>query len=86
MVGDEATLTCPVPMPSDGVTSESTSVLDFSSLVHLRAPELPIGESSVTDTGILGNYMPTYVAHPPTGSRYWDGKHWFVFHKLSTDP
>ena len=27
--GDEATLTYTVPMPSDGVTSESTSVLDF---------------------------------------------------------
>ena len=29
MVGDEATLTYTVPMPSDGVTSESASVLDF---------------------------------------------------------
>ena len=27
--GDEATLTYTVPMPSDGVTSESASVLDF---------------------------------------------------------
>ena len=29
VMGDEATLTYTVPMPSDGVTSESTSVLDF---------------------------------------------------------
>ena len=29
VVGDEATLTYMVPMPSDGVTSESASVLDF---------------------------------------------------------
>ena len=29
VVGDEATLTYTVPMPSDGVTSESASVLDF---------------------------------------------------------
>ena len=29
VVGGEATLTYTVPMPSDGVTSESASVLDF---------------------------------------------------------
>ena len=29
VVGDEATLTYTVPLPSDGVTSESASVLDF---------------------------------------------------------
>ena len=29
VMGDEATLTYTVPMPSDGVTSESASVLDF---------------------------------------------------------
>ena len=29
VVGDEATLTYTIPMPSDGVTSESASVLDF---------------------------------------------------------
>ena len=29
VVGDEATLTYAVPMPSDWVTSESASVLDF---------------------------------------------------------
>ncbi len=29
VVGDEATLTYTVPMPSDGVMSESASVLDF---------------------------------------------------------
>ena len=29
VVGDEATLTYTVPMPSDGTTSESASVLDF---------------------------------------------------------
>ena len=29
VVGDEATLTYTVPMPNDGVTSESASVLDF---------------------------------------------------------
>ena len=29
VIGDEATLTYTVPMPSDGVTSESASVLDF---------------------------------------------------------
>ena len=29
VVGDEATLTYTVPMPSDGAMSESTSVLDF---------------------------------------------------------
>ena len=29
VMGDEATLTYTVPMPSDGVMSESASVLDF---------------------------------------------------------
>ncbi len=29
VVGDEATLTYTIPMPSDGATSESASVLDF---------------------------------------------------------
>ena len=29
VVGDEAVLTYTIPMPSDGVTSESASVLDF---------------------------------------------------------
>ena len=29
VVGDEATLTYTIPMPSDGVTSEEASVLDF---------------------------------------------------------
>ena len=29
VVGDEATLTYTVPMPNDGVTTESASVLDF---------------------------------------------------------
>ncbi len=29
VVGDEATLTYMIPMPSDGATSESASVLDF---------------------------------------------------------
>ena len=29
IVGDEATLTYTIPMPSDGVTSEGASVLDF---------------------------------------------------------
>ena len=29
VVGDEATLTYTIPMPSDGVTTESASVLDF---------------------------------------------------------
>ena len=29
VVGDEATLTYTIPMPNDGVTSESASVLDF---------------------------------------------------------
>ena len=29
VTGDEATLTYTIPMPSDGVTSESASVLDF---------------------------------------------------------
>ena len=32
VMGDEATLTYTVPMPSDGVTSESASVLDFGGL------------------------------------------------------
>ena len=29
VVGDEATLTYTIPMPSDGVTREGASVLDF---------------------------------------------------------
>ncbi len=29
VTGDEATLTYTIPMPSDGVTTESASVLDF---------------------------------------------------------
>ena len=29
VVGDEATLTYTIPMPNDGVTAESASVLDF---------------------------------------------------------
>ena len=33
--GDEAVLTYTIPMPNDGVTSESASVLDFVNLAHL---------------------------------------------------
>ena len=39
VMGDEATLTYTVPMPSDGVTSESASVLDF---VKSGPPTTPI--------------------------------------------
>ena len=39
VVGDEATLTYTVPMPSDGVTSESASVLDF---VKSGPPDLTV--------------------------------------------
>ncbi len=35
VMGDEATLTYTIPMPNDGVTSESASVPDF---VHYRPP------------------------------------------------
>ena len=36
VVGEEATLTYTVPMPNDGVTSESASVLDFVKSGPLR--------------------------------------------------
>ena len=36
VVGDEAVLTYTIPMPSDGVTRESASVLDLSSPAHHR--------------------------------------------------
>ena len=39
VVGDEATLTYTIPMPSDGVTRESASVLDF---VQSGPPHLTI--------------------------------------------
>ena len=39
VVGDEATLTYTIPMPSDGVTRESASVLDF---VQSGPPNLTI--------------------------------------------
>ena len=48
MVGDKATVRYTVPMPSDGVTSESASVLDFvksgppkriRTSLHLQCPK-----------------------------------------------
>ena len=55
VVGDEATLTYTVPMPSDGVMSESASVLDFvksspvdkDRTVHRERRDTPICESAL---------------------------------------
>ena len=55
VVGDEATLTYTVPMPSDGVTSESASVLDFvksgppekNRTIHRERRDAPICESAL---------------------------------------
>ncbi len=44
VVGDEATLTYTVPMPSDGVTSESASVLDF---VKSSPPEFTVDRTGL---------------------------------------
>ncbi len=45
VTGEEAVLTYTIPMPSDGVTSESGSVLDFVQSAHSKglepAPEAP---------------------------------------------
>ena len=55
VVGDEATLTYTVPMPSDGVTSESASVLDF---VKSSPPNLTVDRtepfSAISSTSLPG--------------------------------
>ncbi len=51
VVGDEATLTYTVPMPSDGVTKESASVLDFVKSgppTRTRTPQFPVLTGKVT--------------------------------------
>ena len=52
--GDEATLTYTVPMPSDGVTSESASVLDF---VKSSPPPLTV------DTAVFEMWLGSLSAH-----------------------
>ena len=54
VVGDEAVLTYTVPMPSDGVTSESASVLDF---VHSGPPPPTV------DTAIFEMRLGSLSAH-----------------------
>ena len=54
VVGDEATLTYTVPMPSDGVTSESASVLDF---VKSSPPPLTV------DTTIFEMWLGSLSTH-----------------------
>ena len=55
VVGDEATLTYTVPMPSDGVTSESASVLDF---VKSSPP------TQTVDTIIFEMWLGSLSTHP----------------------
>ena len=55
VVGDEATLTYTVPMPNDGVTSESASVLDF----------VKSGPPTCTELRTTGPWRATSAASPP---------------------
>ena len=57
VVGDEATLTYTVPMPSDGVTSESASVLDFvksSPPSKTRTPQSDVRGRLPTLSSVMG--------------------------------
>ena len=78
VVGDEATLTYTVPMPSDGVTSESASVLDFvkssppkrtrtKGVSCVRFACLPRGSTSNT----LGTKPPFDPRTPPYRRIHW---------------
>ena len=53
--GDEAVLTYTIPMPNDGVTSESTSVLDF----------VKSGPPTCTELRTTGPWRATSAASPP---------------------
>ena len=55
VVGDEATLTYTIPMPSDGVTKESASVLDF----------VKSGPPTCTELRTTGPWRATSAASPP---------------------
>ena len=55
VVGDEAVLTYTIPMPSDGVTSESASVLDF----------VKSGPPTCTELRTTGPWRATSAASPP---------------------
>ena len=59
VVGDEATLTYTIPMPNDGVTSESASVLDFvqSSPPSLICGNLFDGVCAAVQTDLLAPLM-----------------------------
>ena len=71
MEGDEATLTCTVPMPSDGVMSESASVLDFvksSPLKRTRtSPTQCRKVPPSTSSGIFCRYWKTRNEQPGVG-------------------
>ena len=54
VVGDEATLTYTIPMPSDGVTRESASVLDF---VQSGPPNLTVDRTEPFST-ISSAFLP----------------------------
>ena len=57
VVGDEATLTYTVPMPNDGVTTESASVLDFvKSSPTQRGSNLRIGQ------GVRAHRPPSHIS------------------------
>ena len=55
VIGDEVTLTYTIPMPSDGVTTESTSVLDF----------VQSGPPTCTELRTTGPWRATSAASPP---------------------
>ena len=59
VVGDEATLTYTVPMPNDGVTTESASVLDF-------VKSSPLGEDRTDPSGLLRVANHIWKTSPPT--------------------
>ena len=63
VVGDEATLTYTVPMPNDGVTSESASVLDF---VQSGPPDLTKSKNfhHYLQSGTVSNHRASPAAKP----------------------
>ena len=75
IVEDEAVLTYTIPMPSDGVTSESASVLDFVQSGHrggLEPPEVHI----IYNTDIAASWRPRgpWGGHySPRSSATWAG-------------
>ena len=73
VVGDEATLTYTVPMPSDGAMSESASVLDF---VKPSPPEE--ARTLREDHGAWGHRPPSHSSKTVLSTVYVGGPNWTI--------